>query len=399
MAGETTDWSAVTRRGSLGLGIGAFVATTAKADSQTPVRGAWAALDALAARTIADRLAPGVQISVMKQGELVYSNGFGLANLETATPVTPASIFRTGSVTKQFTAAAILRLAEEGRLSVDDKLQRFLPDFPRAAEIGLRQLLSHMSGLAANPNLAMPQATRLDYDRAAYLARARAAEPLFLFEPGTGWSYSNIGYNLLGIVIETASGLPYPEYMRSRLFAPAGLARTAVDNPDEIVPGRAAGYGPQPGAPTGYRNARYLSMTLPGAAGAIRSTTEDLCRWHAALLGGRVLRPASLASMLAPVRLANGELPTRPASRAPDAPRQTVEYGFGIRSGTEEGRRYAVHTGGINGFLSELKSYPAEGVTVACMINIDGGELGPDGPSGTALRAMIALGAAIALGR
>ena len=398
MAEESIDWSAVSRRGALALAMGGLVASTARAAAQSPDRSDWSSLDALGQRAVADRVTPGMQVSVMKRGELVYSKGFGHANLETATPVTPSSIFRIGSITKQFTAAAILRLAETERLSLDDKLERYFPGFPRGGEVGLRQLLTHTSGLPDNPQFTAPQMTRLDWDLATYLERVRAVQPLFAFDPGTGFLYSNVGYHLLGRIVETASRQTYANALRALLLDPAGLGRTSVDDSDSIVVGRASGYRSPGGPGNGFFNARFLSMTLPGGAGAMLSTTDDLCRWHAALLGGRLLRPASLEAMTTPGRLANGALPTRPSGPQAGAPPQTVEYGFGIRVGTENGRRIAVHTGGINGFQSELKSHPAERVSVACMINVGGGLLGPDGPEGQAMRAMIAEGARIALG-
>lgn len=389
------DWSAVTRRTSLAWGFGALAALGTRGTSQTTAPRDWSSLDTSAGRAIAARLTPGLQMSVMKDGRLAYSRGFGFSNLAAETPVTATTMFRIGSLTKQFTAAALLLLAEDGRLSLDDRLQRFMPDFPRADQISLRQMLTHTSGLAAVPRLNMRNATRPDWDAQTYLAAVLNANPLFVFQPGAGFLYSNVAFHLLGWVIEIASGQAYSSFLRTRLFDPIGLGHTAVDDAGAVVPQRASGYAQ--GTRGGFRNSDFISMSLPGAAGSLRSTADDLVRWHSALLAGELLRPASLEAFLTPGRLNGGALPTR-LSRGSSASRETIEYGLGIALGTENGRRHVTHAGGINGFQSELKSYLAERVSVACLINMEGGRAGPDSGSGRAMGAMIAEGARIALG-
>jgi len=370
----------LTRRGSLALALGGAWATAARsADTPAP----WAAVDAAAQKLIADQASPGVSISVSKNGRLVYSKGFGFANLETATAATPKSAFKIGSITKQFTAAILMQLAEEGKLSVDDPLARFYPDFPRAGEITLRQMLTHTSGLGNYTNTesrdAFIQEARLDYDNDALYRLMLGTKPLYAHEPGTVWDYSNTAYVLLGMVAQKVGGEPYPVLYKRRLFDRAGLADTAVDNAADVVVGRASGYTPHPGGAGGFDNTSFISMTIPGGAGFLRSTSEDLCRWHTALFGGKVVSAESLKQMATPHRLKDGALPK--AAQPPGAkdPARTVEYGFGLQTETVEGRRAVGHGGGINGFASALQTFPAEGISCAVLINCDGGaKLGPD---------------------
>jgi D-alanyl-D-alanine carboxypeptidase len=371
-------YATMTRRGVLAFGLGSVAAMAVGASPATDAAGL-SALDTLAGAALASRVAPGIGISVMKDATLIYSKGFGLANIETHTPFTPRSVCRIGSLAKQFTGASFLLLAEAGLLRLDDPLSRFFPSFPRAGEITLRQMLTHMSGLGdytdTGDERAMMQNGRMDRESAALLELMRGTDPMFVFEPGTGWAYSNTAYVLLGLVIEQVTGQPYGQFQNERLFRPLGLARTAVDDASEIVPDRAAGYSPEAGRPLGLVNAPYLSMTFPGAGGAMRSTTEDLCRWHDQLLHGSLLRPESLRTMLTPGRTTSGELPTRPGADAA-APRVPVQYGFGLYSGATSGRRFLTHAGGIPGFTSTLRSYPDDRVTLAMIVNSDGGSEG-----------------------
>jgi CubicO group peptidase (beta-lactamase class C family) len=206
-----------------------------------------------------------------------------------------------------------------------------------------------------------------------------------LFEPGTNYRYSNTGYVLLGIVIEKLSGRSYRDFMRERLFTPLGLSRTAVDDVAEVVPNRAAGYTDDPKAASGFDNASFTSMTYPGGAGALRSTCEDLCAWHAALLGGKALQPAMLQAMLTPVTLNDGSLPQQANRKA------AVRYGFGIGVNPVDGRAAVSHGGSIQGFGSFLETLQTEQVTMAMIINTDGGAKAPAsfGPSWAELQKLL----------
>jgi D-alanyl-D-alanine carboxypeptidase len=185
------------------------------------------------------------------------------------------------------------------------------------------------------------------------------------------WSYSNTGYVLLGLVVEKVTGSPFRRFFEERLFKPAGLEETAVDDVTAIVPGRASGYDREKGGATGFENASFISMTLPGAAGSIRSTATDLCRWHHVLLGGRLLTAESLKEMLTPVRLKDGTLPPVTLSPASNVQPNDMSYGFGLGMGQLKGRRFIGHPGNINGFTGELRSFPTEQISIACLFNCD----------------------------
>ena len=379
--------TSVSRRAALQLALAAaagmavptaFGSSRGKGTAANP----FAAVDTMAESLIAGHVTPGLSLAVMRAGNLLYAKGYGAANLETNTPVTPETVFRVGSISKQFIATAIALLAEEGKLGYDDPLSKFLPLFPRAHDITLRQMLTHTSGLGnyteTQPPTAFFRQARTDYGDAELLAAMANTSPLFKSEPGMAWAYSNTAYVLLGMVVQVVSGEAYGEFLRRRLFEPAGLMNTAVDDAADVVRNRASGYSAKtptaPGTPGGIRNAEYISMTFPGAAGAMRSTASDLCRWHAALLGGRIVKPETLQLMLTPALLKNGELPEAPVPpNAPkDAPREKMRYGFGLATGEFEGHSFVEHDGGIFGFISMLRSYQREKVTVALLMNYDG---------------------------
>lgn len=337
----------------------------------------WAEVDRLAQAMIADRRTPGLSVAVVRDGRTLYAKGFGLANLETGTPVTPETVFRVGSLIKQFTGALLLLLQREGLLSVDDRLSRWLPDFPRANDLTLRRMLTHTSGLGnytdARPER-LTREMRVAYAQAELVEIMKRTDPLFVFEPGEGWAYSNTAYALLGVVAEKATNQPFATLLKTRVLSPLGLSRSAFDDEAEVVPGRASGYSTAPTAPGGWANAPYLSMTYPGAAGSLRSTPSDLCAWHQAVLAGRLLNPAELMEWSTPGRTNAGELPTQPGPAG--APARPVEYGFGIGAATIEGRRALVHTGGINGFVADLRTFTEEKLSLAVCANCDGDTLG-----------------------
>lgn len=366
----------LSRRSSIAVLLGGLIAGASRPALSAEAVG-WASVAALADRLIADRVTPGLSISVMRGGERVYSSGFGLGNIETATRVTPETVFRIGSITKQFTASALMLLQEDGKLSVDDRLAAHLPDFPRAKDITLRQMLNHTSGLGDyTSNLPEDQTWqnfRLDRDPKALRKLMEGTDPLFLSDPGTKWAYSNTAYVLLGFVIEQVTGQPYADIFKRRLFEPAGLTDTAVDDAAEIVSHRASGYTPREKTQGQFENAGFISMTAPGAAGSLRSTADDLCRWHKALFGGKVVKPDSLAEMIKPGRLKSGELPPAPPGASSDEA-ALREYGFGLYAMHRDGRTSVGHSGGINGFRSEVRTLPAEKLTYAVLVNIDEGK-------------------------
>ena len=362
----------------------ALLLTAAPASAQTPAAPAASArtddarlavaVDAVAAKALADKAAAGFAIGVVENGRVRLARGYGLADLENRVPVTDRTVFRIGSVTKEFTAAAVLLLAERGRLSLDDKLAKYLPNFPRANEVTVRQLLNHTSGIRNYTSVPdfMATAAPREMSADAMIAYMVAAAPVYDFAPGTAWSYSNSGYYLLGAIIEKASGQPHAQFIRANLLDPLGLRDTRFDDMAEIVPGRAKGYDKLAAAPSGFGNSGHLSLSVAAAAGAMRSTVSDLARWHEALLGGRVLKPASVALMTAPGRLADGRLAStaRPAAYAALPP---SDFGFGIASATRDGRRSVGHGGSINGFNANVQTYPDSRTTIVLLTNTGGG--------------------------
>lgn len=310
-------------------------------------------------------------------GRRCSPRGFGLANLETATAVTPASVFRIGSITKQFTAAVILQMADEGKLSLNDQLSVYMPDFPNAQRLNLRRMLSHTSGLGNYTDINLMtflQDSRTDRSAAQLVEAMKPTSETLLYAPGTDMRYSNTAYVLLGVLIEQLEGKSYAEAMQTRLFGPLGLSHTSVDDAATVVDHRVSGYSNALKAPTGFVNSSFIAMTFPGGAGNLRSTADDLCAWHAALLGGKVLAPDALKAMLTPVTLNDGALPTRTNRKGE---KRTVRYGYGVDLDLIDGHPGVAHDGGIQGFVSHLETLTDAGVTYSVLFNTDGGPFAP----------------------
>ena len=324
-------------------------------------------LEAIAGEAIAKRQTAGVALGVRQAGTL-HHTAAGFANLETLTPARPETVFRIGSLTKQFTAAAIVLLKEQGRLGYEDNLARFVPKFPRGEGVTIRQLLTHTSGLHDFTHIKGfdDHEAREPLDTAQMISLIAGQPDLYDFEPGSAWRYSNSGYYMLGAVIETVTGQSLADALQSLLFRPLGLSSTAVDRDGEIVPGRASGYTRDARTPSGFRAADFASAGPPGAAGAVRSTVGNLMRWHEELWAGRVVSPAGLAEMTSPGRLANGSNAIGNARPGQDG------YGFGLGMGVKAGRRWIGHNGAINGFSASIKTYPQEQLTLVVLTNTDG---------------------------
>lgn len=331
-----------------------------------------AEVDRVANAAIAAGETPGLQVAIYSDGKPLLVRSYGTASLELKTPVTDDGVFRIGSVTKQFTAAALLQLRDEGRLSVDDRLAKYYPDYPRAADITIRQMLHHTSGLhnytADAPMMAEGSMARTTNEWIKAFARMPKTQD---FEPGTKWNYSNTAYYLLGGIVEKVEGKPLAVVLKARFFDPLGMSHTAMDDEGEVVPSRVAGYDAS--GPGQFRNARLISLTFPGGAGAMRSTAGDLARWNAALFGGKVLRPASLAEMITPGKLANGQ----PSSAGmPKVGGLAGEYGYALALQDMQGHQKIAHGGGIPGFNSSLAEFPKDRITVAVIANAIGKDAG-----------------------
>ena len=342
-----------------------------------------ARVDAVATAWVKAGKTPGIVVGIAADGKLVHTLAFGSADLEHNVPMTGENIFRVGSITKQFTSAALMQLAEQGRVKIDDPISKFFPDFPRGAEVTIRHLLTHTSGIADYTGQDLDDAPkwRQAYTTDEMIKRIAAITPAYDFAPGTGWRYSNSGYFIAGAIVEKITGERLRDYLQKNVIAKAGLsADTALDDDErEVLPRRAEGYDAVAGKPGAYIKGDFISMTVPGGAGALRSTAADLAAWHQALASGKVVSAKSYAEMLTPGRLSDGRLASeaifRPAGAPPPPPRRDPvrNYGFGLYTGTLGGHKMISHTGGIQGFNSSLANFPDDHLTVIVLANTSDG--------------------------
>ena len=299
---------------------------------------------------------PGAAVLVAKKGQVIYHKAFGMANLELGVSLKPDHVFRIGSITKQFTCAAIMQLAEQGKLSLQDDLTKFIPDYPtQGKKITVEHLLTHTSGIKSYTGMKEwdDEVRRKDFTVSALIDYFKN-QPMD-FEPGTKYEYNNSGYILLGFIIEKVSGQTYAEYMAEHFFKPLGMNNSYYGDVEPVIKNRAAGYSQADVAGT-YTNARYLSMTQPYAAGSLLSTVEDLFIWTKALHGGKVVKPESLKKMTTPHILPDGS---------------NTHYGYGLSMNNLLGSPTVEHSGGITGFLSDMVYLPNEDVCVAILTNCD----------------------------
>jgi CubicO group peptidase (beta-lactamase class C family) len=287
-------------------------------------------------------------VLVAKGDEVLLSKGYGSANLEWSIPNAPNTRFRLGSITKQFTAAAILLLEERGKLSIDDPVSKHMSNAPAAwSDITIKHLLSHTSGIPSFTDFPNFREIQKNTYKPEQLVALFIDKPLE-FPSGEKWAYSNSGYVLLGHLIEKISGQTYAEFVKQNIFDKLDMNDSGYDLNSAIIERRASGYQPGPGGP---RNASYVNMTVPHAAGALYSTTEDLLRWQRGLFGGKLLTPESLQKMTTPVK---------------------ERYALGVVVNAIRGRKMVAHGGGIEGFNTFLIHYPTEQLTVAVLGNLNG---------------------------
>lgn len=310
-------------------------------------------IDKLATDALARSGVPSASIAVVREGKIVYLNAYGSARLEPKTPATTAMRYSIGSISKQFTAVAMLLLQEQGKLSLDDKVGKFIPDLTRANDVTIRQLLSHTSGYQDYwpQDYVMPM--MLQPVTATKILDMWARKPLD-FEPGSKWQYSNTNYVIAGVIIEKVSGKPLLQFLKEKVFAPLGM--TSVANIDEKRLGDTD--------PTGYM--RYALGPLRVApkegagwlfaAGELAMTAEDLAKWNISIIDRKLLRPASYRELEREAQLNNG-LGTR--------------YGLGVSLATESGHRAVSHGGEVSGFVSESVVFPDDRVSVVALTNQD----------------------------
>ncbi|MCO6512006.1 MAG: serine hydrolase [Aridibacter famidurans] len=302
-------------------------------------------------------------VMIARDGKPVFSKGYGMASIELGVPNKPESVFRLGSITKQFTGISIAMLQERGKLSVDDPICKYFEECPDAwAPVKISHLLAHNSGIPSYtgfPDFArdtiLPTPTEEMYKRVK-------DKPLD-FAPGEKFSYNNSGYFLLGMIIEKVSGKTYEQFLQENIFTPLGMKSTGYDSPSRIIPNRAAGYKRESGS---LLNASYMDMSVPYAAGALYSSTGDLLKWDRALYTEKLAKKETLDAIF-------------------DTGEADSAYRFGWNVGKRFEKRAISHGGGIYGFSTSMTRFPEDKVVFIVLSNIEGA---PSGPIANALSAI-----------
>jgi CubicO group peptidase (beta-lactamase class C family) len=296
---------------------------------------------------------PGVALLVSRDGQIARSQGYGLANIELQVPVKPETTFQSGSVGKQFTATAVMMLAEEGKIGLEDPLTKYFSDGPAAwKQVTIRELLSHTAGFTDYPK---GFDFRKDYTEAELL-KIVGSVPL-AFPPGTSWSYSNLGFLTLGIVIHKVTGEFYGDFLQQRIFRPLGMNSTRIISEADIVPNRAAGYRLAKGE---LKNQEWVSPTLNTTAdGSLYFSILDLAKWDAALYTEKLLKRSSLEQMWTVAKLSNGQP-------------NSGHYGFGWFIETKNGHHVVEHEGSWQGFQTQISRYVDDKLTVVVLTNLGG---------------------------
>jgi CubicO group peptidase (beta-lactamase class C family) len=297
---------------------------------------------------------PGGVVLVTRGGEVVYRKAFGMANVELDVPMREEMVFNIGSVTKQFTAVAILQLAEQGKLSLGDEISKYLPDYPPGGQkITVENLLTHTAGIPGPAPEAMTNLQgRKDLVGLQEIINTFKNRPLD-FAPGTRWSYSNDGYMLLGAIIEKVSGLSYPAYLEKNIFRPAGMTHTLFGDDQLLVKNRAASYV-YSRAESRFLNAINDKLETAYSAGAIQSTAEDLFKWNQALWSHKLIKKESLEKAHTEFKLPGG---------------RGTHYGYGWFIGNIQGSPLVEHGGNMGGFMSHAIYLPREDVFVVVLYN------------------------------
>lgn len=294
----------------------------------------------------------GAVALVVKNGKVLYRKAFGMANMELGVKMKPENVFRIGSITKQFTASAILKLRDEGKLSLDDDITKYIADYPtHGHQITIKHLLTHTSGIKSYTGMDTWDAE----------VRKKDFTPLELidffkdqpmdFDPGEEWRYNNSAYFILGHIIEVMSGATYETYIDSTFFKPLKMSNSYYGSPSRIIKDRAYGYDKRDGE---LINADFLSMTQPYAAGSLLSTVDDLYKWYSSVMEDKVISKASRIEAQSTYQLNNGE---------------KTGYGYGWGVGNIQGSPMISHGGGINGYLTSSIFLPEEKLFVAVFSN------------------------------
>jgi CubicO group peptidase (beta-lactamase class C family) len=295
---------------------------------------------------------PGCAVLVARGGEVIYRKAFGMADLEFKVAMVPENVFRIASLTKQFTAVAILQLHERGLLNVDDDIKKYIPDFPSTETITIANLASHTSGIQNIYEAVVPEGITRKSSTPAELVELIKSFP-FDFKPGTSYHYSNSGYMLLGYIIEKVSGKSYEQYISDNIFKPLKMDRAYFDHLTTVVPGRASGYSL---IANEFANANFLDQSFPYAAGALMMSVDDMYKWNKGLYTYSILKKETLEKAFTPFTLADGH-------------KSTYSFGWGIASFMGSPSRQ--HAGGIEGFSTFVIYLPLEDVFAVAFSNLE----------------------------
>ncbi len=327
-------------------------ARPARAQDQPEADPSQADIDAYVRTQMRAQRIPGLSLAVTIDNELIFTKGYGVANVELRAPALAESVYEVASLTKQFVAVAMLLLVQDGKLSLDDLASRYLPEAPPAWEkITLRHLLTHTSGIPDFDDARQPLDPRREYteDELVGLAARLPAK----FAPGVRWSYSNTAYDLLAVIVHRVSGIAYGDFLRTRVFSRLHMGNTNVNRPEDLLPFRAAGYRLDAGL---LKNQEYLAETQCAMGdGGLVSTVVDLAKWDAAIHSGALLPPDVWEQVFKPVSLNSGK---------------TFPYGLGWFIREQNGHPYYEHSGHLQGFASHILRFPHARISVVVLANL-----------------------------
>ncbi len=349
--------------------MGAALAMAAATPGQALPAGYKAKADALLAEAYPAG-GPGASVVISERGRIVYQGSRGLADIAAKKPVTPDTVFRIGSITKQFSAAVVLQLAAEGKLKLDDPIAKYLPTYPGGSGISVRQLLNHTSGIQSYtgiPGWMAGDKPAKAYSTAQLIAEFKDMPPPS--RPGEKWDYNNSGYILVGALIEAVTGNRWSDEVERRIAAPLGLASLDDGIKEAAIPAMATGYT---GGDKGAELSKPIHMSVPGAAGALVANAADLAKWGNALHHGKVVPGPYYAEMIAPTKLPDGKV---------------EQYGYGIGPSKLRGVAAVGHSGGIFGFSSDSLYVPSDDLFIVILTNQDR----PDVSPGLVMRKLSAL--------
>ena len=297
---------------------------------------------------------PGLSVAAVTDKQLRWSNGYGLADMENFVPAKASTVYRLGSISKPITATAVMQLVERGKLELDAPVQEYCPAFPHKQwPVRSRELLGHLGGIRHyNEKESVEYTTH--FDSVASGLAVFKDDPL-IAEPGTQYHYSSFGYNLLGCVVEGASGQSFADYIRQNIFVPAGMDHMQVDNLFTLIPNRARGYAKDKDG--NLENSQLMDSSYKVPSGGLSSTAVDLARFAIAIETGKLVKPETLAEMFTSRKTRDGK---------------ETNYGFGWGVGDLGGTRMVGHSGGQSGVSTDLLLLPQKGIAVAAMCDLEG---------------------------